>query len=163
MSEEHFPRGQLGDLHLHRMLVAIDGSENAELALSAAVVAAQRDHARLTLIGVALDVAGVTPWAGVDPERMQREVDAEVEAVLRDAVARIPNEIPVTTIFRHGRAGPEIVAEAARGDYDAILLGARGLGRVAALMGSVSHHVLHHADITVFVAHAPRDAPGLAP
>jgi nucleotide-binding universal stress UspA family protein len=31
------------------------------------------------------------------------------------------------------------------------------VGRVGALMGSVSSYVLHHADIAVFVAHAPRD------
>ena len=41
------------------------------------------------------------------------------------------------------------------GEHDAILLGAR-VGRVGSLMGSVSQHVLHHASVTVFVAHAPR-------
>jgi nucleotide-binding universal stress UspA family protein len=41
-------------------------------------------------------------------------------------------------------------------EADAILLGARGVGRIAALMGSVSQHVLHHAQTAVFVAHAPR-------
>jgi nucleotide-binding universal stress UspA family protein len=37
-----------------------------------------------------------------------------------------------------------------------VLLGARGVGRMGSLIGSVSQHVLHHADIAVFVAHAPR-------
>ena len=39
---------------------------------------------------------------------------------------------------------------------DAILLGARGVGRVGALVGSVSSYVMHHSDTAVFVAHAPR-------
>jgi nucleotide-binding universal stress UspA family protein len=37
------------------------------------------------------------------------------------------------------------------------MLGARGVGRVHGLMGSVSQHVLHHADTAVFVTHAPRE------
>ena len=60
------------------------------------------------------------------------------------------------SLFKRGRPGRIVVAEAAAGDYDAVLLGARGLGRVGALLGSVSNHVLHHATIAVFVAHAPR-------
>ena len=42
--------------------------------------------------------------------------------------------------------------------YDAILIGARGLGRVRSLMGSVSNYVLHNAPTAVFVAHAPDEA-----
>jgi nucleotide-binding universal stress UspA family protein len=57
--------------------------------------------------------------------------------------------------IRHGKAGPEIVAQSKENEYDAILLGARGLGRVGALIGSVSQYVMHHADTPVFVAHAP--------
>jgi nucleotide-binding universal stress UspA family protein len=47
------------------------------------------------------------------------------------------------------------VAQSKEHDYDAILLGARGVGRVGALVGSVSSYVMHHADTAVFVAHAP--------
>ena len=52
-------------------------------------------------------------------------------------------------------AGTEIAAEAATGKYDAILIGARGVGVVGSLLGSVSQYVLHHAKIAVFVTHAP--------
>jgi nucleotide-binding universal stress UspA family protein len=41
---------------------------------------------------------------------------------------------------------------------DARAVGASGVGRVAAaLMSSVSQHVLRNADVALFVAHAPRD------
>jgi nucleotide-binding universal stress UspA family protein len=50
------------------------------------------------------------------------------------------------------------VAQSREHDYDAILLGARGVGRVGALIGSVSSYVMHHADTAVFVAHAPRQS-----
>ena len=152
------PAGVLPELSLHRLLVAIDGSANAELALSAAITAARRDHATLTLLMIGPDLAaGPAAWSvplggGAD----QATVDADCAKNLTEMVARVPADVSVTTLYRRGKAGPEIVKAAREGDYDAILLGARGVGRVHALMGSVSHHVLHHADIAVFVAHAPR-------
>jgi nucleotide-binding universal stress UspA family protein len=149
-------------MRFHRLLVALDGSANAELALSAAVTAAQRDHAALTLITVAPDaVAETARWAaftGCCAAQLQEEADAEADRILRDAIAQVPEDIPVTTVLRHGKAGPQIVAFARERDFDAILVGARGVGRVGALVGSVSSFVLHHADVAVFVAHAPRSA-----
>jgi nucleotide-binding universal stress UspA family protein len=153
------PRG-LVDLGFRRLLVAIDGSESSELALSLAVIAAQRDNAALTLISVAPDVIAETarwPGGAAAPRSLQDEVDAAARQTLEDAVGRLPKEIPVTTILRRGKAGPKIVEAAREGDYDVIMLGARGVGRVGALIGSVSHHVLHHADIAVFVAHGARE------
>ena len=157
---------ELGELRYNRLLVAIDGSANAELALSAAVTAARRDNSALTLICVAPDVrAEASRWPGalVVPQPPQSEVDATAERTLRQAVARIPADLPVETIVRRGAPGPQIVAQARAGCYDAILLGARGVGRISALVGSVSQYVLNHADIAVFVAHAPREAPGTDP
>ena len=87
----------------------------------------------------------------------QQAVDDDGCKRLDATVARIPADIAVHTLYRRGKAGPEIVKAAREGDYDAIMLGARGVGRVGAMMGSVSSHVLHHADIAVFVAHAPRE------
>ena len=77
---------------------------------------------------------------------------------IESTLARIPPDLAVHTLYRRGKAGCEIVKAAKEGDYDAIILGARGVGRVGAMMGSVSSYVLHHADIAVFVAHAPREA-----
>lgn len=60
-SKEPRKAGQpLGALQLRHLLVAIDGSFSTELALSAAVLVAERDRAKLTLISVAgnLEVGG---------------------------------------------------------------------------------------------------------
>jgi nucleotide-binding universal stress UspA family protein len=152
---------ELGELRFNRLLVAVDGSANADMALSAAVTAARRGNSTVTLICVAPDArAEVSRWpiALAVPPISQDELDAEAERILREAVDRIPEDIPVERIVRRGHAGPQIVEQARKGCYDAILLGARGVGRISALIGSVSHYVLHHADIAVFVAHAPRAA-----
>jgi nucleotide-binding universal stress UspA family protein len=146
----------LEELHLHRLLVAIDGSDNSTLALRAAITAARRDHATVTLLYVAPDaqVSSLALAAGVPPVT-QETLDKEADKTLREAVALVPEDIPVHTVIRHGKPGPAIVAHARECDYDAILLGARGVGRVGALVGSVSTYVMHHAETPVFVAHSP--------
>jgi nucleotide-binding universal stress UspA family protein len=90
---------------------------------------------------------------GPDPCALQDAADGDTQRMLRETVERIPSDIPVTTVVRHGKPGPEIVAHADEHNYDAILLGARGVGRVGALIGSVSAYVLRHANTSVFVAH----------
>jgi nucleotide-binding universal stress UspA family protein len=152
---------ELEELHLYRLLVAVDGSANSELALRAAITVARRDHAALTLISVEPDVtlstAQIAAIVGPPPD-LQENMHAYAQQVLDGAVCRVPIDIPVRTILRRGKPGQQIVAEAACGNYDAILLGARGVSRVGALLGSVSHYVLHHASVAVFVAHAARGA-----
>lgn len=146
-----------GDVALRRLLVATDGSPSSELALEIAVRAAKLDNAALTLLTVEPDVnAEAFRWSTsgtASPEILQREVHEESDRTLRAAIDRIPEDIPVTTVHRFGKAGPEIVKEAERGAYDAVLVGARGVGRVGTvLLGSVSQHVMHHAKTHVIVA-----------
>jgi nucleotide-binding universal stress UspA family protein len=154
------PATVLGELALHRLLVAIDGSDNAELALTAAVTAARRDNATVTLITIGPDMtSSPATWSvAIAGPLDQGKIDEEGRTRLDETVARIPADISVHTIYRRGKAGCEIVKASKEGDFDAIILGARGVGRVGAMMGSVSSYVLHHADIAVFVAHAPREA-----
>lgn len=144
----------LGDLQFRHLLVAIDGSSSSELALSASVLVAERDRARLTLVSVSPETWRWT--AGAYAPGIQPDVDRATEQALRDAAKRIPDGISVRTLFRRGKPGVEIVAAAAEGDYDAVLLGARGTGRLGSFLGSVSRYVLQEAPLPVFVAHAPR-------
>jgi nucleotide-binding universal stress UspA family protein len=159
MSSPDPPAPPLEEAHFRRLLVAVDGSGNAELALAAALTATRRDNGLLTLIGVAAHVMHSTSLGatGISAERLQQQADDEAQRALRDAVRRLPDDVSATTLFRQGKPGPEIVAEARTGRYDAVVLGARGLGRIGALLGSVSQYVLHHAEIPVIVVHAPRD------
>jgi nucleotide-binding universal stress UspA family protein len=143
------------DLIFRDVLVAVDGSADALLALAAAIRTVQRSHAKLTLIAIAEDATRRPGAVSLDPT-LQQSIDEAASRHLREAVDAIPDDIPVHTLFRRGKPGQEIVAAAKDGGHDAIILGARGVGRVGALMGSVSQYVLHHADATVFVAHARR-------
>jgi nucleotide-binding universal stress UspA family protein len=155
MSDEQQEQRPLGEESMRRLLVAIDGSASSELALSTAVRAAKLDNAALTLITVEPDVSTEAfRWStsgAASAAVLQEEVHEDAERTLRQAVERIPEEIPVRKIHRFGKAGPAIVEEADPAVYDAVLIGARGVGRVGALLGSVSQHVLHHAKPHVLV------------
>jgi nucleotide-binding universal stress UspA family protein len=143
-----------------RVLVAVDGSRHADLALAMAIALAERDHARLTIMTVVPNVtesAAMAYGSGVDPVAMQRDADDAAEKIIRAAVDEVPDEQPVETVRRSGHAGPEIIAQAKEGDHDAIVLGARGLGRIGSMFGSVSRHVMHDADAAVFVGHLPKE------
>lgn len=139
------------------VMTALDGSTHAELAFEAAVRIAQRDNARLTLLVVAPDLTGDArfAWATVNPAALQEDADTAADKLLREAAAAVPQELPVTKRFRRGHPGQEIVAQAVEEDHDLVVLGARGLGRVVGMMGSVSQHVLRHAECVVIVTHAP--------
>jgi nucleotide-binding universal stress UspA family protein len=151
---------RLEELKLRRLLVAVDGSPSGRLALRAAVTVALRDDAAITLLCVAVDAghssSAFAAVAGVPPPD-QSQLDAVAEATLAESVRLVPKQIPVRKLLRRGHAGPQIVAASREFYYDAILLGARGVGRIGALIGSVSAYVMHDADIPVFVAHAPRE------
>ncbi|MTD43814.1 hypothetical protein GKE82_05710 [Conexibacter sp. W3-3-2] len=150
------------ELRFKNLLVAVDGSPGSALALAAAVSAAQRDHARLTLLTVVPDVlTETTRWgnaAALPTGDLQGDADRMGRETLQDAGREIPQDLPVTLRVRHGKAAAQIVQEAQETDYDAIVMGARGRSRVGALMGSVSQEVLHHSPTRVFVAHEPAAA-----
>jgi nucleotide-binding universal stress UspA family protein len=144
----------------HRVLVAVDGSRHADLALSMAIALAERDHARLAILTVIPNVtetAAMAYGAGVDPIALQADADRNAEKTMRAALDAVPDDQPVDSVQRRGHAGPEIVAQVKAGNHDAVMLGARGLGRIGSMFGSVSQHVLHHSGVAVFVAHLPED------
>src|SRR4051812_17464167 len=142
------------------ILVAVDGSRHADLALEMAIALAERDRARLTILTVIPNVtesAAMAYGAGVDPMALQGDADREAERSVRAALAAVPDDQPVESVQRRGHAGPEIVAQVQAGRHDAVVLGARGLGRIGAMFGSVSQHVLHHAGVAVFIGPLPGD------
>jgi nucleotide-binding universal stress UspA family protein len=145
----------------HRVLVAVDGSRHSDLALAVAIALADRDRARLTILTVIPNInestAALAYGAPVDPMAMQIDADRGAERTMRAAIDAVPDSQPVDAVTRRGSAGSEIVAQVKDGNHDAVIVGARGLGRIGSLVGSVSQYVLHHAGVAVFVAHAPED------
>jgi nucleotide-binding universal stress UspA family protein len=153
-----------GVLRYRHVLVAYDGSPDAELALSHAVALAQSFRARLALVAV---VPPPPPLAWQAPGGVRQLHDAQqsdLEKQLRAAADRVPDDLSLTTRLLDGDPARELLRAAREGDHDLIVMGSRGRGRVtAALLGSVSHRVMHDSPVPVMIVHSPRgDDPDLA-
>ena len=142
----------------HNILVAVDGSPHSDLALSQAIDLADSERSRLTLMtGVVMPPVAAfatTAAAGLLPEAIQA-AKAEAESILRRARERVPAEIPVTTIVTEQPIRCALVDQVRAGHHDLVVMGSRGRGAVrSALLGSVSHYVLHHSPAPVLIVHA---------
>ena len=90
---------------------------------------------------------------------MQADARSSAEAVLRRARDRVPDDLPVTTILTDEPIRSALIEQINRGGHDLIAMGSRGRGAIrAALLGSVSHYVLHHSSIPVLIVHATEGA-----
>ena len=144
---------------LRTVLVGVDGSPNA---------AAAADFFASLPLERALDVRvrGV-----VQPPHVPSSAPASIQRALRPAVDEIVNErtaelekalavvaeplvdtVRVQAAVVLGRPADAIVQEATARTADLIVVGARGLGHVTrVLLGSVSEHVLRHAECPVLI------------
>jgi nucleotide-binding universal stress UspA family protein len=146
----------------HRLLVAFDGSPHAQRALAEAIDLAQTNNGRLTVMTLAPEPSGWTLGGGfdlpIDLSDLNQQIRQEYETMLGAAIATVPDDLPVSTILRHGAAGPAIVDEAGTGEHDLIVMGSRGRGELRSLLlGSVSHHVLQASPLPVLVVHDSRE------
>lgn len=132
----------------HKILVALDGSPDAESALMHAISLARDQNARITLLTVGPTVnRGAAVGTAPPPDLI--EVHQEV---LRDATALIPHDVGVTTRLERGDAAATILRVAAEEDDDLIVMGSHGHSRIhRALLGSVSQRVLAQSKIPVLL------------
>lgn len=134
------------------ILVAYDGSADAEHALSWAVAEASGSDVPLRVVLV--DETPTSPWAGAVPRRDAEDVLARAEKILSDTgpaggtVERVRGHV-VAELLRLAESASMVVA------------GSRGHGRVGeVLAGSVSQHLARHATCSVVVVREPT-TPGL--
>jgi nucleotide-binding universal stress UspA family protein len=146
-----------------KVVLAIDGSEEASRAAEAAVELCEKTSSELHVVHVGEDfyltaatdldmvaqtlVAQEYAESEANFEQIAREVlDAEVEKV------EAAGGTVAQAHLRVGRADAEIVDLAEEIEAGLVVLGSRGLGGVKrALMGSVSHSVVRHAHCPVLV------------
>jgi universal stress protein A len=148
--------------HYPRILVAIDETPAAAFALRHVVPYAIDQRSQLTLVTVVPNPPRAVLAAGVSPQQLADEMEADAATRLREIAARLPQELSVTTLLRHGDPAEEILGLLREQPFDLLCMGARGRGRVTgALLGSVSTAVLHHSAVPVVVLHpAPNAGDG---
>ncbi len=137
---------------MERIVVGIDGSEGARQALDWAL-----DEGRAHQCAVEVVHAWQPPYVIGYPYVGTAYDPTTYEELARDTLNQAVHEadtnglsVPVSRILSMGPAA-EVVLNAAKG-ADLLVVGSRGMGGFRELvLGSVSHHVIHHASCPVVV------------
>jgi nucleotide-binding universal stress UspA family protein len=146
-----------------KILLATDGSEEAEWAAQSAVQLANETGSELHVVLVgpstvtSVDLPG-SPGGGlvVSHEEVDREAKRSLEAQVEKAKAG--GGTVAQSHFRAGRPAPEIVDLAEEIGAGLIVMASRGLGGIRrALMGRVSSSVVRHAHCPVLVVRGEKD------
>jgi nucleotide-binding universal stress UspA family protein len=129
------------------VLLATDGSKDAELATTTAVDLANRTTSELQIVYVEQAVyvpGGAGFWSGVPSGYLEQQARKQLDAMV-EKVRSAGGEVAEAHL-RVGNAAPEIVTLAEEIEAGLIVMGSRGQGGIRrALMGSVSDAVVRHA------------------
>lgn len=142
------------------VLLTTDGSDLATAAMIQGVELLGRDHRFLALsvvppaFAAAVSVGPMDSHPMVIDPRLEEEAEAgdgdEGADQLQSLVDLLGVEAEV--LLEKGEPGPTVCEVAARVGADVVVLGSHGHGWLQrVLIGSVSHHVLHHAPCAVLV------------
>jgi nucleotide-binding universal stress UspA family protein len=145
-----------------RILLATDGSEQAELAALRAVDLADATDSELHLVHVGVVPTFLKSYPGTLGYygKLYEEIEEVSRELLRKQSLRVKaaGGTVAGTHLRMGEVALEIVALAEELQADLIVMGSRGLGGVRrALMGSVSDSVVRHAHCPVLVVRQEKE------
>jgi len=135
------------------ILIAMDGSEASQRALSQAVDLAKLCNAKLhTIYVVETGLFSSLPMEGT-VEIMYSVLEKEGEEVMERAQKYASEKsITVVTHMKQGHAGSEILALAEEEKSDLIIVGSHGKSNTDRLLiGSVSTFVVTHSTVTTMV------------
>ena len=150
-----------------RVLVATDGSPDAELAVEFVAGAGLFRYASACVVNV-IDVPaawwlGVGDTAAVADAYASAAKDAEAHGrqVTGDGVRRLRDAgVEAEEVVREGPAPAEIVAQATAWNADLIVVGTRGFGLLRRLIvGSTARTLVQHAPVSVLVVRPTSAAP----
>jgi nucleotide-binding universal stress UspA family protein len=143
-------------MNIRRVLVPIDGSDNSDRALEFAIQIGLKFDAEIEIINVlTYPIVTFSPL----PVNLEMEYYEELRDIrkklLNDAHNKVLQSAPklkVSSKALDGRPGKKILERADEGNFDMIIMGSRGLGRMELLLlGSVSREVVHGAKVPVTV------------
>lgn len=146
---------------LRKILVAVDGSENSDNALDFALGLAEKFSSAILILNVSESpVMGVVPQESTSYPVGNMAVFAKDflkihEQILSKAVSHAKEAKPdlaISSMLKEGEPALEIVNVAKEGGFDVIVVGHKGMGRVAErFLGAVSEKVAHLATCPVII------------
>lgn len=145
---------------IRKILVAIDGSKTAEMALDFGLDLAVKYSAEVMMVSV-FDVISLSLVArGMvftprSTTKYLEELEGFYEKILGEAIDRAKRLNIKTKVSRkllRGRAADKIIEIANEGEFDLIVMGSRGLGGIKEIfLGSVSDRVADEAKCSVLI------------
>ena len=143
---------------LAKILVAVDGSAESEQALHLAAQIARGSKSNLIL------VHAFEKLPSINAPHYRRSLRGHLDKGQKiiDAASAMVADLAPEQELLEGPPADAILRVAAARDVDLIIMGARGIGGVRALLGSVSNKVVHQAVCPVLIAHEKPVAPELA-
>jgi nucleotide-binding universal stress UspA family protein len=153
-----------------RILLATDGSEEAELAASRAVDLAEKTDSELHVVHVGIVPRFLESYPGTlgYERRIYDQIEEESMQRLRELSWRV--KLAGGTVagshLRMGKVAPEVVVLAKELGVGLIVMGCRGHGGIRrAFEGSISDSVIRHAPCPVLVvrSHERAEAPKQRP
>ncbi|MFA5576261.1 MAG: universal stress protein [Tissierellaceae bacterium] len=140
---------------MKKILVAVDGSDNAKKALGKAREIGELANSEIHLLYI------VSCFRNCHPYVVDHAYEAEINRVLLEQGKIILEESSkvfdgypgkVNTSVLSGDVAKEIIDYADKAQCDLIVMGSRGLNTFSrAMLGSVSNKVLNHAEISVLI------------
>jgi nucleotide-binding universal stress UspA family protein len=134
-----------------KILVPLDGSEHSLHALEKAVQIAKKFDGKITLIHIySVSSLAVTPS---QVYTYVQEIRKYAESILEDGKKRGNAEgVQIEKLLTEGHPVEEILKTAREGNFNLIVIGARGLSKIKEiLLGSVSDGVTRHAPCPVLI------------
>jgi nucleotide-binding universal stress UspA family protein len=139
-----------------KILVPVDGSENANEALKVALDYAKSKKAEIFLVTVVPVLEGIDfEISAAEREKLKARMEHRAENVVNQACAFLSTEDVIThckAIVASYSVPEAIVDFAAKEKIDLIIIGSRGLDpSVKFKLGSVASKVVKHAPCSVYV------------
>jgi nucleotide-binding universal stress UspA family protein len=156
-----------------KILVGVDGSKNSEKALDNALVLAEKFSASILILnvfqpppelGYQANMVTQVPPSGISQDisgnqsnlsgfiNDLRKVHEEILSNAVERVIKLKPMLKITTELKEGNAPSQIIATAAEGGFDLIVLGHLGDSEIKEfLLGSTSERVVHQARCAVLI------------
>jgi nucleotide-binding universal stress UspA family protein len=142
------------------ILVAVDGSPDADAALGYAVELCGCAGGQLTILVAAAEpshIALLAPDSATNVRKLAFTRAGQIAARAREYVA---DRAPAKYVVTREPVRPAVNRQILDGRHDLVVIGSRGRPTLKAeLGGSVSHYVLYHSTIPVLVVRAVRGLP----
>ncbi|MCO8246186.1 universal stress protein [Haladaptatus sp. AB643] len=125
------------------ILAPVDGSECSMRALDFAIEFARRYDADLSVVHF-------TDVRGEDTDRLQTRIDEKLADSGVESDTSVSVDVHLASLKVSDRIGKDIIAVVEDDDYDHVVMGHHGTGRIGAfLLGSAAKTVLESCDVPV--------------